>query len=99
MKINGQYPKPTASERTVQGPGKKGDAQAAKQAQGAQVTAKKSVTSELAMTKIRNAVDATPDMDMDKVKALKERIKNGSYQVDANKLAGNLLKDSAIEDV
>jgi len=99
MKINGQYPKPTASERTVQGPGKKGDAQGAKQAQGAQVSAKKTVTSELAMTKIRNVVDSTPDMNMDKVKALKERIKSGDYQVDYKQLAGNLLKDSTIEDV
>ena len=98
MKINGQYPKPTASERNIQGAGKKGEADQAKQAQASPASGK-TVTADLAMTKIRNLVDSTPDMDMDKVKALKERMKKGEYKVDVGKLASRLLSDSSIEDV
>jgi negative regulator of flagellin synthesis FlgM len=35
---------------------------------------------------------ATPDIDMDRVNAIKSSIANGTFQVDSEKIADNLLK-------
>lgn len=37
----------------------------------------------------------TPDVRIEKVKALKERIANGTYEIDIHQLAVNLLREEA----
>lgn len=98
MKINGQYPKPTSTDRNVQGAGQKDTAHKAGKA-GETPVSTKTVTSDLTLNKVKAKIENTPDIDLERVKALKDRIKKGEYKVDAKKLAGNLLKDSAIEDL
>ncbi|MCK5419961.1 MAG: flagellar biosynthesis anti-sigma factor FlgM [Desulfobacterales bacterium] len=40
-----------------------------------------------------------PDVREDKVAELKEQIENGTYEVDADKLAGKMLKDALLNDL
>ncbi|MDT8445493.1 MAG: flagellar biosynthesis anti-sigma factor FlgM [bacterium] len=98
MKIHGQYTKPTAQDRNVQGPGGKDGASKSAKAEAKGPIENRPVTQNLTLNKVRAKIDGEPDVNLEKVKALKERIKKGEYQVDSAKLAANLLKDSAIED-
>jgi negative regulator of flagellin synthesis FlgM len=47
--------------------------------------------------KIKQIVEQTPDVRADKVQALKHQIETGNYQVDAAKVAENLVKQSLID--
>ena len=40
---------------------------------------------------------ATPDVRMDKVNALKEQIKNGTYKVDSGKIADGMLREAVLD--
>ena len=40
-----------------------------------------------------------PDIREDKVAELKEQVENGTYEVDADKLAGKMLKDALLNDL
>ncbi len=53
----------------------------------------------LTVSRMRERIQAEPDVNLEKVKALKASIKKGDYKVDTAQLAGKLLKDSALEDV
>ena len=98
MKIHGQYPKPTAGDRNVQGPKANEEGkQASKTALKADIQAKP-VQPELTMAKVRAKIEAEPDIDMAKVEAIKQRIKSGEYKVDSKLLASNLIKGSLLED-
>lgn len=99
MKIHGQYQKPTAQDRNVQGPGAKGEAAQSNKTQGKPTSENRPVTQNLTMNKVRSKIEAEPDVNLEKVKALKERIKKGEYKIDTGALAANLLKDSATEDL
>lgn len=99
MKIHGNQPNLRKQETTSQVEQNKAKA-LGKQTQAQQAKGSLKVDpNSFAVGKLKAKIDSTPDIDLDKVKALKERIKNGDYQVDAKKLAQNLLKDSAIEDL
>jgi len=43
--------------------------------------------------KIHEQVKATPDVRVEKVKELKEKIDNGSYYVSSDKIAGKIMTD------
>lgn len=44
-------------------------------------------------------LETIPDVREDKVARLKEEIDNGTYEVDADKLASKMLKDSLFNDL
>jgi flagellar biosynthesis anti-sigma factor FlgM len=104
MKITGQDPAKTtelslgktrSSKDTApaQGARKDGKAQAAKQ------PAQLPSTASLTTTKAREAIRREPDVRADKVADVKSRLKNGQYEVDADKLAGKMLDDALREDI
>jgi len=98
MKIQGNHPKLTGQEKAGQTDRTKDESSV--KAQQAQSKAKGlSDSSTLTVSRMRDRINAEPDVNLDRVKALKAKIKEGSYKVDTAKLAGNILKDSAIEDV
>jgi negative regulator of flagellin synthesis FlgM len=44
-------------------------------------------------------LEAVPDVREDKVAQLKEQIENGTYEIDAEKIADKMLKDSLLNDL
>ncbi|MBT8332501.1 MAG: flagellar biosynthesis anti-sigma factor FlgM [Deltaproteobacteria bacterium] len=44
-------------------------------------------------------LEAIPDVREDKVAQLKEQIENGTYEMDAEKIADKMLKDSLFNDL
>lgn len=94
MKIEGQYPKVPIQDKNVH-----------KDKTATPVEGKKSAplekteTKQFSVSKIREKIEAEPDIDLERVKELKARIKNGEYEVDTQKLANNILKDSLLEDL
>ncbi len=44
-------------------------------------------------------LEAIPDVREDKVAELKEQIENGTYEIDAEKIADKMLKDSLFYDL
>ncbi|MGD8989909.1 MAG: flagellar biosynthesis anti-sigma factor FlgM [Desulfobacterales bacterium] len=44
-------------------------------------------------------LEALPDVREDKVAELKEQIENGTYEIDAEKIADKMLKDSLLNDL
>ena len=56
-------------------------------------------TSSFTINRARERIDAEPDVNMERVNALKAAIRKGEYQVDSTKLADNLLKNSLFEDI
>ena len=98
MKINGQYPKPTAGDRNVQNAATEGSKAAKQSAPTAQQSEAKPVQTDLTLGRVRAKIEAEPDVDTAKVNAIKERLASGQYQVDAKLLAANLIKGSLLED-
>ncbi len=47
----------------------------------------------------KKLLDAIPDIREDKVAQLKEQIDNGTYEIDAEKIADKMLKDSLLNDL
>ena len=47
----------------------------------------------------QNQLEAIPDVREDKVAELKEQIENGTYEIDAEKIADKMLKDSLLNDL
>jgi len=97
MKINGQYPKlPVQEKSTSQTNGKD-------KADGRQEVKQKSGTKDissmdLTITRMREKLDSTPDINQEKINAIKAKIKQGEYKIDMEKLAQQMLKNSIIED-
>ena len=44
-------------------------------------------------------LESIPDIREDKVAQLKEQIENGTYEVDADKLADKMIKESLLNDL
>ena len=44
-------------------------------------------------------LEAIPDVREDKVAQLKEQIENGTYEIDAEKIADKMLKDALLNDL
>jgi flagellar biosynthesis anti-sigma factor FlgM len=94
VKIDGQYPKVPVQDRSVHK-----DKSAIPVESRKTGRLEKTDTKNFSVNKIREKIEAEPDIDMERVKALKAKIKGGDYQVDTQKLANNLLKDSLLEDL
>jgi flagellar biosynthesis anti-sigma factor FlgM len=98
MKVTGQQP-PRTAELTS---GKSREAEnrpdrtahAAKEA-GAGLGSRIALT----LKRIREVIHATPDVRTDRVEAARNRIRNGEYKVDAERLAQNILTESLHDDV
>jgi flagellar biosynthesis anti-sigma factor FlgM len=97
MKINQQQPKVPIQEKSVN----RGHEKDTGKADG-NPSAKSSVLAKgsgnFTVNKVRDRIDAAPDIDAERVTALKARIKNGEYQIDNLKLANRILKNSILED-
>ena len=96
MKIESQIPKVPVQDKGIQKG--KDDAAAKLEARRADIL-KKSTTEEFSIKKLQSKIEAEPDMDLKKIKELREKIKKGQYKVDNEKLADSLLKDSLIDDI
>ena len=56
-------------------------------------------TSTFVMNKIKGRISTEPEVRADRVAELKDKIKNGEYQVDAERLAKTMLEDALREDI
>jgi negative regulator of flagellin synthesis FlgM len=74
---------------------------ASEQPEKQQTKADTVVLSDMAKTvqEAQTQLESIPDVREDKVAELKEQIENGSYEVDAEKLAGKMLRDSLLNDL
>ncbi len=99
MKIQGNQPKLTGQEKATQGDKIRNEG-GRLQADQAQSQRKLSTDlPNLSVSKMRERIQAEPDVNLDRVKALKAKIKEGAYKIDTAKLAGNLLQASTSEDI
>ncbi len=94
MKIESQYPKVPVQDKNVHKDKTATPAEGKKPGR-----LEKTDTKQFSVNKIREKIDAEPDVNLERVKALKAKIKSGEYQVDTKKLANNLIKDSLLEDL
>lgn len=94
MKIEGQIPKVPVQDKNIQ----KGKEKEITQDQKSSAV-KKAESDQFTVKRMRARIEAESDMDLEKVKALRESIKKGEYKVDNETLADKLLKDSLIEDL
>ena len=46
----------------------------------------------------RRQLDDIPDVREDKVSQLRSQIQNGTYEIDADKIAGKMIKESLLND-
>jgi negative regulator of flagellin synthesis FlgM len=47
----------------------------------------------------KKQLDALPDIREDKVAQLKEQVENGTYEIDAEKIADKMLKDTLLNNL
>jgi negative regulator of flagellin synthesis FlgM len=59
------------------------------------------VLSDMAKTvqEAQTQLESIPDVREEKVAALKEQIENGTYEIDADKIADKMLRDSLLDDL
>ncbi|ABM61311.1 flagellar biosynthesis anti-sigma factor FlgM [Halorhodospira halophila] len=96
--IEGGGPRPVGPATAQPGKGQKsGGADEAPNApsKGAAGGADEAATSERLQT-VRERIDQTPEVDRDRVEAIKERIANGDYPVDAEKVAKKFAELEAL---
>ena len=74
---------------------------ASEQTEKQQAKADTVVLSDAAKTvqEAQTQLKSIPDVREDKVAELKEKIENDTYEVDADKLAGKMLKDALLNDL
>ena len=99
MKITGQYPNKAAELNS--GKTRETEKQAGKPRGAVTSEVRGPVRTEGAMIthRLREAVEAAPDIRMDRVAELHAKLAKGEFKVDAERLADNLLRDSLREDV
>ena len=56
-------------------------------------------TSTFVMNKIKNRINAEPEVQVERVAELKAKIKSGEYKVDSESLAKKMLEDAFQEDI
>ena len=97
MKITGQQP---PEFHGVKGGSGKDNQKAADRSGALPGTGEPPVkTSTFVMEKIKNLINAEPEVRSDKVAELKDKIKSGEYKVDSEKLAKKMLEDAFQEDI
>jgi negative regulator of flagellin synthesis FlgM len=47
---------------------------------------------------VRSQLDAVPDVNEEKVTRLRNEIENGTYEINADKIAGKMLREGLIND-
>ena len=97
MKINGQYPKLPVQEKNTSAASGKDKADGRREVgikSGSDSISGMSLTTK----RMREKLDAEPDVNQEKINALRAKIKKGEYQVDMDKLASRILEDSILED-
>jgi negative regulator of flagellin synthesis FlgM len=98
MKVTGQHPPRTTEltagkAREAEGkPNRKGDAAQEGAAPAGNRTS-------LTMNRIREVIRNTPDLRADRVEAVRERIRKGDYQVDAERLAHQMINEALRDDL
>ena len=98
MKVTGQQPPRTSeltSDKTREAEHKATRADRGAQENSPQVRSRTSLT----MNKIKEVIRNTPDVRAQRVAELKEKVNSGKYEVDAERLAHNILTESIREDV
>ena len=98
MKVTGQQP-PRTPELTS-GKAREAEAKLKRAEQAAQEgPAAAGNRASLTMSRIREAIRNTPDVRSDRVEAVRQKLRSGDYQVDAEKLAEKVLTESLREDL
>ena len=98
MKITGQNPPRTgelASTKAREAENKSGSTAGHK----AEIAGGAQTRASLTMNKVKDAIRNEPDVRADKVAQLRERILNDEYEVDTDRLAGNMINSSLREDL
>ena len=98
MKVTGQQPHKTSELASGTPRENEQREQAQGKSQAGKTTPAGSKTS-LTLTKLKEAIRNTSDIRSDRVEAVQKKIKSGTYQVDAEKLAANLITESLREDI
>ncbi len=90
-------PRPVGPATAQPGKGQKTSAEDAPAgpARGDTAGADEAATSERLQT-VRDRIDGTPEVDHDRVEAIKERIANGDYPIDAEKIARKFAELEAL---
>lgn len=96
MKIEGQLPKIPGQDKGVQ---KGTEKETGRLEDQKSASLKKAAEDQFAVKKLKARIESEPDINLEKVKELKEKIKKGEYSIDNEKLADKLLKDSLLEDI
>lgn len=95
MKLSNLFP-PLKTETKAGAPAKKADAKSTASASTSQTLGADEVklsASSLDVQKMKDILQETPSVRMEKVQALKEQIERGEYQVDPYKVADKMLID------
>ena len=98
MKVTGQDPAKTAELNLTKGKGKD-KAQPGGEKRRSRESALAPTRASLTMDKVKEAIRKEPDVRAERVAELKEKVESGKYQIDADKLAENVLTDSLREDL
>ena len=98
MKVTGQQ-QPKSSElgagRTREAEHKTANAEAAQPSVPGKLQSRLSLT----LHRLKEAIEAEPEVRSNRVEALRQQIDSGEYSVDAEKLAHNIINKSLHEDV
>jgi flagellar biosynthesis anti-sigma factor FlgM len=98
MKVTGQNPARTGE--IAQGKAREADGRKDKVAgRSTENPVRVSDRPSLTTTKVKDAIRNEPDVRADRVAEVKRRIQEGSYQVDAERLAKNMINASLREDL
>ncbi|MBT4290445.1 MAG: flagellar biosynthesis anti-sigma factor FlgM [Deltaproteobacteria bacterium] len=99
MKVDGQYPKIPLKDKSVQ-KGNEKDALSKNKDNLKSADQIKNIKSDtFAVNRLKDKINATEEIDLKKVEALRAQIKKGDYKINAETLADKLLKDSIFEDL
>ena len=99
MKVDGQYPKLPLKDKSVQ-KGNEKDALSKNKDNLKSADQIKNIKSDtFAVNRLKDKINATEEIDLKKVEALRAQIKKGDYKINAETLADKLLKDSIFEDL
>ncbi|MBI4082014.1 MAG: flagellar biosynthesis anti-sigma factor FlgM [Candidatus Lambdaproteobacteria bacterium] len=98
MKVTGQQP-PKTAELTAGKVREQEAKQPAAQPQTVREQDSAANRTSLTTTRLREAIRTAPDVREERVAELRERIRAGKYETDAERLAKNLINASLREDI
>ena len=99
MKVTGQDPAKAAKLALGKTKGNEGKETPNASSKEARKPAQLSSSASLTLTRVKEAIRSAPDVRVERVAELRERIKTGTYQVDPDKLAGRMLDEAHREDL